>query len=93
MTTYPATFTAKLAPLDTPTTFLVKHDDGSLSIQWAGCFYGPSENLADIASGDLLELAENTVSNDSAGWRTASFYTCDELGPIETEESADAINK
>ena len=75
MKTYPDTFVAQIAPLDTPTTLLLKHEDGSFSIQWAGCFYGPSDKLSDIANGDLLALAESVASSDSTEWRWRRFST------------------
>jgi hypothetical protein len=86
MTTYPSTFTAQLAQLDTPTTFLAKHEDGSFSIQWAGCFYGPAATLAEIANSELLTLAESTAASEETQWRTAAFTTCEIFGPTEDED-------
>lgn len=78
---------------DEDCTELVRNYNGSLfsgkgegfGIVWAGCFYGPKNNIAEVVTGDLLAKCEALLEDPNTPWLPANFTDLDDgLGPINT---------
>lgn len=70
---------------DEACTELVRNYNGTdqVGIVWAGCFYGPEDNIAQVANGDLLAKCEALLKDPNTPWLPADFVDNDSgLGPI-----------
>jgi hypothetical protein len=66
-------------------TDLIKIGD-RVAIRWAGCLYGPSERIEDIANGELLDKIKGVLADVSTVWREVTMMDFgDGLGPVEIE--------
>ena len=80
---------------DEDCTELVRNYNGSLfsgkgegvGIVWAGCFYGPKNNIEEVVSGDLLAKCKALLEDPNTPWLPANFTdpaVADGFGPINT---------
>jgi len=69
---------------DEKCTELVRNYNGTqVGIVWAGCFYGPEDNIAKVANGDLLAKCEALLEDPNTPWLPAEFADFDNgLGPV-----------
>ncbi len=67
---------------------LIKLTNGRVAVRWAGCLYGPEDQLSKIldASSPLFTRASAALTDPATVWRPTDFHTHDELGPIDVAD-------